>query len=703
MSRARLALTLLLGATAAAFAPTSAHAGWYHVQSCYPDGVAPGWVASDVAHTTAYIDCGSASTSAGLRVRNVIDGKNAPGFSAAAVTIGAPAGTRFDWMSFDADLTADLGWSAGVYDFQNRRWAWCGRSCFTSFGWRRFEIPLSTTSVGGMVMCAESKCGPDTKAFGSLGLRNVTLRVQDPVAPTLQLRGGSLLSKGWLRGIQGLSAVASDNTGIQALQILVDGREYDRTSAGCDYRRVVPCASSLGGEFRADLRGVSDGSHQLTVVATDSAGNTTERRTTLRVDSTAPDRVSELTVEPRGWTAGMDFNVSWSNPSTGDGSLIAAVHAQLCADRCQPAQRVEEGSIQRLDLRVPSAGQWKLRLWVEDLAGNQNPATAQEIDLLSDTTPPSVRLLDRSDSEPGALYVEAGDELSGIASSELEVRREGDLSWHSVPVMPTDHGFMGVVDDESLPAGRYQVRARVTDRAGNEQTAVGERMDLPFRLTTRLTVGHPKRIRAQGIGGQRFRRILVKQPTARYGTAILLKGRLASPGGNPLAERDIDVAELRTHAGAVWQPVATVRTNEDGRFRFRALPGPSRQLRFRYGGTPTVRGHSSYVRLRVRAASTMHVSRRSVVNGEAVTFRGTVQGEVPTGGKLLQLQVFSRGSWLTFATPRANQRGKWRHVYRFTATRGVTRYRFRARVPRETGFPYASGTSRPVRVKVIGL
>ena len=346
MSRARLALTLLLGATAAAFAPTSAHAGWYHVQSCYPDGVAPGWVASDVAHTTAYIDCGSASTSAGLRVRNVIDGKNAPGFSAAAVTIGAPAGTRFDWMSFDADLTADLGWSAGVYDFQNRRWAWCGRSCFTSFGWRRFEIPLSTTSVGGMVMCAESKCGPDTKAFGSLGLRNVTLRVQDPVAPTLQLRGGSLLSKGWLRGIQGLSAVASDNTGVQALQILVDGREYDRTSAGCDYRRVVPCASSLGGEFSADLRGVSDGAHQLTVVATDSAGEHHASDVPLSV-LTAPPR----TVWPSSrlnlavGAAGMDFNVSWSNPSTGDGSLIAAVHAQLCADHADPPSGVEQGSI----------------------------------------------------------------------------------------------------------------------------------------------------------------------------------------------------------------------------------------------------------------------------------------------------------------------------------------------------------------------
>jgi hypothetical protein len=703
MSRTRFVLTLLLGAVAAALPPTSAHAGWYHVQSCHPDGVAPGWVTSDVAHTTAYIDCGSASTSAGLRARNVIDGKYAPGFSAAAVSIGAPAGTHFDWMSFDADLTADLGWSAGVYDFQNRRWAWCGRSCFTSFGWRRFEIPLRSTTVGAMVMCAESRCGPDNKAFGSLGLRNVTLRVQDPVAPTLQLRGGTLLSGRWLRGVHTLDATTSDNTGVRALQLLVDGRVHDRGDATCDYRRVTPCAPTINGVLSANLNGVSDGTHQLRVVATDSASNATQRLSTIRVDSTAPDRVSELAAEPSGWTSKTTFRVTWNNPSAGPGSPIVAAFTQLCADACQPPQRHSRTDVEALDITVPSAGRWTARIWLEDAAGNQSPSMAQEIELLADTAAPTVRLLDRSANEPGALYVEATDALSGIATTELELRRSHDLVWHSIPVSPTERGFVGIVDDELLPAGRYQVRARATDRARNEQTAAGQSLDLPFRLQTLLTVGRPKRVKAQGIGGEKFRQILVKRPTAPYGRSIHLTGRLTSPGRNPLVDRDIDVAELLPNAGAVWRPIATVRTDQRGRFRFKALPGPSRQLRFRYAGTPTVRGQSSLVKLRVRAASTLRVSRKKVVNGEAVTFRGTVQGEIPPAGKLLQLQVFSRRAWLTFATPRANQRGKWRHDYRFTATRGITRYRFRVRLPRETGFPYAAGVSRPVPVKVVGL
>ena len=41
--------------------------------------------------------------------------------------------------------------------------------------------------------------------------------------------------------------------------------------------------------------------------------------------------------------------------------------------------------------------------------------------------------------------------------------------------------------------------------------------------------------------------------------------------------------------------------------------------------------------------------------------------------------------------------------YRFTSTRGTVRYRFRARVPREAGFPFSTGVSRFVYVRVRGL
>ena len=46
---------------------------------------------------------------------------------------------------------------------------------------------------------------------------------------------------------------------------------------------------------------------------------------------------------------------------------------------------------------------------------------------------------------------------------------------------------------------------------------------------------------------------------------------------------------------------------------------------------------------------------------------------------------------------------RWRYEYRFDGTRGLQVYRFRAQVPRETGYPYATGHSRVVKVSVRGV
>jgi hypothetical protein len=105
----------------------------------------------------------------------------------------------------------------------------------------------------------------------------------------------------------------------------------------------------------------------------------------------------------------------------------------------------------------------------------------------------------------------------------------------------------------------------------------------------------------------------------------------------------------------------------------------------------------------VPAASSLAVNRRTVRNGDAVAFSGRlVGGHVPEGGKLIDLQAFYRGGWRTFATPRTDARGRWSYRYRFGATRGVVRYRFRARIRREAAYPYELGYSRRISVIVRG-
>ena len=63
-----------------------------------------------------------------------------------------------------------------------------------------------------------------------------------------------------------------------------------------------------------------------------------------------------------------------------------------------------------------------------------------------------------------------------------------------------------------------------------------------------------------------------------------------------------------------------------------------------------------------------------------------------------------RGEWHTFRTTRAAPSdGRWRYTYRFDGTHGTRRYRFRARIPRENGYPFSPGASRRVAVRVNGL
>ena len=131
----------------------------------------------------------------------------------------------------------------------------------------------------------------------------------------------------------------------------------------------------------------------------------------------------------------------------------------------------------------------------------------------------------------------------------------------------------------------------------------------------------------------------------------------------------------------------------------------ARTIRFRYPGTGQIRGRNGDVTLRVRAASTIRPSRRTVINGEYVTFRGRLTGGwIPATGALVELQVRTRGQWRTFAQPRANARtARWAYRYRFQTVQGGARFKFRARIRRQPGLPFTTGHTRTVQVKVRGL
>jgi hypothetical protein len=257
------------------------------------------------------------------------------------------------------------------------------------------------------------------------------------------------------------------------------------------------------------------------------------------------------------------------------------------------------------------------------------------------------------------------------------------------------------LEDERLRDGRYELRGYGADAAGNERTtqalANGAKAELrlPLRIKTSLRAGVVRRGRRTRFRSRAF---------IRYGTPVRVKGRLTARGGNPVQDTEVVVLSRIRTDGSPWEPLATVKTSRTGRFSFRVPKGPSRVLQLRYGGTGTVRSATRTMSLLVRGRSTLRRDKRSYVNGEVMQLSGRLRGgRIPAEGKLVELQVRLRGSWRTFATTRADAKGRWSYGYRFDGTRGRQLYRFRVRVPRESNYPYDTGTSKAIRVPVRGV
>jgi hypothetical protein len=309
-----------------------------------------------------------------------------------------------------------------------------------------------------------------------------------------------------------------------------------------------------------------------------------------------------------------------------------------------------------------------------------------------DDVAPSVRFATLDSGDPTRIDVFAADAASGLGRAEIEVRRRSDARWLPIPASRVSYGFVGRFDDEHLANGVYDLRARVFDNAGNERSTTidtyghGATRAVPARIDTRLSAGHKTR-------------------TVGYGKATRIDGRVTMAGSNPVANATVEVWEHVSVHDSVWRRIALINADSGGRFTFNASRGPSRHLRFRYPGTPLVRARTTEIAIDVKAMTRFRTNRQRVVNGEEIVLGGKVLGgPLPRVGKIVQLQAYSRGRWITFATPRASARtGRWKYRYRFTSTRGTVRYRFRARVPRESGFPYAAGVSRQARVIVRGL
>jgi hypothetical protein len=200
--------------------------------------------------------------------------------------------------------------------------------------------------------------------------------------------------------------------------------------------------------------------------------------------------------------------------------------------------------------------------------------------------------------------------------------------------------------------------------------------------------------------GAEFDRSHTEEVTVGYGHGALVTGKLANNAGDPIRGARLCVRAATIGVGQRPADVATVTTDAEGRYGYEVPPGPNREVTvgYRHDSSQVARD----VRYYAQAGPTLRVSSPRARNGGRLRYWGELPGPSNVG-RVVVLQAGTVGSrrWITFRKAITKANGVFRASYHFIHTTSRTRYRFRAVVPRQAGYPWVAGQSKPVRVLVV--
>jgi hypothetical protein len=338
---------------------------------------------------------------------------------------------------------------------------------------------------------------------------------------------------------------------------------------------------------------------------------------------------------------------------------------------------------------------------------------------------PAGSLLDTSRSLTGVQQVsyQATDRGGGVSSVAVEV--DGKVASTTavtdtpgtcktpytvaVPCPLTASGTLQF-DTSSVPDGDHQLRVLLVDAAGNV-TPWG-----PVTIRTYNTpqdtscVADPVITAGSTLTARTMRVPLsptshpkpVPRLTTEYGRKTQVTGTLKGADGAAIPNAPVCIVWRDGGTGGTFTPLARTTTGADGSFTV-ALPTASSKdivAIYRVGGGAVVGRTYLQVRPTVRAKP-----RRSVLhNGAVLLITGRLTGgPYPHRGVVLNLQAIRDGRWQGFANSfRTDSKGRFKFRYRFTRTLGVQRYRMRIRAYAQAGYPYVTGFSKRMTIRVVG-
>lgn len=739
LPRTSLALAIAAVLAAALLTPTSAVAGEFTISTCQANGEFSSGAFENFATRGMKWRRACNPLGPGLRglvTANVARSGHVAVGSESAFVLSAPPETTFSNLRWSGSAhRRDCRYALQLYAEGPERSATAiknvraNHNCPNPESAQASSWPRpSTYNLGGAtrivqrVVCVGAPSAQFCSAAGQNYLETFTAEatVVDDTPPSISIVANGPLARGeWVRGSQDISYETSDNTGVKAVQAWVGSSSRESVSRACNYGQRIPCPSG-GGEIELDTQPIPEGTQVMHLTAQDAAGNSGESAPlTVHIDNTAPGAVPVSVEGGETWRNRNEFNLGWQNPAEPDLAPITAAQYRICrvgTQECVTGSRAGASISQLTSLAVPAPGEWEAQMWREDAAGNEQQANASvPVRLRFDPEPPKLGFEAPPADDPTRVSVQVSDPISGLGGGEIELSRVGSGAWEVLPSSAEGDHLVAHIDDAALPAGEYQLRATAHDKAGNlastEQLLDGQpmRLKLPLRMATSLSAGILRKqevtrtIHRAGTKHRVRHTVSVLRPKVKtgFGDRVHFAGRLVDPAGSPITGAQVQIYSRPPEEAEVL--LATATTGSHGGFAFAAKATTSSRLRFVYPGTATTLPAEGSAALLVHGRSTLKVSRSRILNGQSVVFSGRVQGRpLPALGKLIELQVRLSHEWSTFRTIRSGPDGSWRIRYPFKRTCGLQRFRFRARLPGEAGYPLEPGESPQVSVRVRG-
>jgi hypothetical protein len=299
-----------------------------------------------------------------------------------------------------------------------------------------------------------------------------------------------------------------------------------------------------------------------------------------------------------------------------------------------------------------------------------------------DGTPPTLNLVPTKGGRTITFAV--GDALSGVKGGQIAIRAKQTLPFAALPTTLRGGRLRATVPKGKQPSD-FGIEVSAIDNAGNVTSGQATTMTLNTRL------------------GKHLRKVRGGVATVPYKHRVVITGRLTTVDGVPLATLPVVVTTTLRQSHATPQPFRTVITSGTGRFSFSIPAGPSRRVDVTFGGGIDLLHRTRSVTLRVPAGSTIKASRTTIFGAATVRFSGRLGllgVKLPAGGKIVVLEAEQHGHWSTVASTRARgAKGSWHAEAHFRGNPGT--FPVRLRIPREAVFPYDTGHSRAIPIRVL--